>query len=98
LPKLQPPTRESRLAKTLNEKRAFLHQFPEKSRAVVLDHDNYRPLIQPVVPFGDPSSPLLILIIEGWIKAALETVLAGHFGVYIIEVLKRRQDDLGRER
>ena len=92
-----PATLKSGFAKTLNNGGAPLHQSPKKFRAVILDHDHDWPLIQPIIPFGNPTAPFMIFTLESRIKTAFEAEFAGNFGVDFIEMLQRRQHNLGRE-
>src|SRR5271156_2730460 len=92
-----PATLKSGFAKTLNNGGAPLHQSPKKIGAVILDHHHDWPLIQSIISFGNPTIPFMVFTLESRIKTALEAELAGNFGVYVCEMLQRRQHNLGRK-
>src|SRR2546425_11217996 len=78
--------------------RTASHQAPEKPRAIVFDHRHDWALIEAVIAKRNPAVLVLLRIREGRIVAALEPVLAGHLRKFLVEVMQRRQDNLGRKR
>ena len=73
------------------------HQVPEEPRAVVLDHQGHRSLVEPVVLRGEPPPVRAVAGVEAGVEAGEEPVRADDFRIGVAEVPQRGQDDLRRE-
>lgn len=60
----QPPALEAGASQPAHDPRAPLHSFPDRSGAVVLDHQRERTLVDAIDPRADPAR---LLAIRGWI-------------------------------
>ena len=65
----QPSLAESRAAEAGHDRRTFAHQAPEEPRAVVLDHQGYRSLVEPVVLRGEPTAASPVAGVEAGVEA-----------------------------
>ena len=84
-------------AEPLDDVRRSLRHRPQELRSIVFDHQDQRTLINPEIMRRNPAD-VPSLDLEGRVEAGLETVGVGHPEVEDVEILDRRQDDLGRER
>ncbi len=73
--------------------RTFAHQAPEEPRAVVLDHQGHRSLVQPVVLRGEPTAASPVAGVEAGVEARQQPVRAKDFRISARKMPKRGQDD-----
>ena len=97
--KSEPPPSKPRSPQANSQIRAAPHEPPQKASAMVFDHQNDRPLVEPEMPRRHPCFGIAGFLGKGRIKGRLETVRVrlGQFGL-VNTVAEHRQDDLGRER
>src|ERR1044071_5538220 len=82
----QPTTSKSGAPQSLNNVRTATHQPPKKTRAIILDHHDDRPLVQAEVATRNPS--LSLPSFERRVVAALESVLVRDLGIVFVETLQ----------
>src|SRR3712207_6669236 len=103
---LQPPARKPRAAEAADDVRVPLHEIPQQSRSIILDHEEDRPLVDPEVVAVEPAAPghnpavldptaELVRRIERVEKAVLREEIGP---VRPAHVLEGRDRDLRRER
>ena len=73
------------------------HDVPEQARAVVLDHQHHRPLVDPEVVRRNPPAGRAIVHRERRVERGLEPVPGRHPQVHPGEMAHRRDDDLRSE-
>src|SRR5712671_5561872 len=94
---VQPAALKTRPPQSFDDIRTASHQAPQKPCTIVFDHCHDWSLVEAIIAKRNPAFIIVLRIREGWIVAALETVLAGHLWKFPAEVMQRRQNDLGRE-
>src|SRR6266516_4756847 len=90
----EPTASEAGAAKARNEIGAAAHEAPEEAGAIVLDHQDDRPVIQPEVTRRDPAAGLSGIGREGRIECRLEAVRARFAQAQLIDVPDRWKHDL----
>jgi len=93
----QPTSREPRTPQARDEVRTAPHQVPNQTGAVVLDHQDDRPLIEGEMIARDPTM-LRTRYRKGRVETAHEPVLIFHVRVSFLAVPERREHDLRCER
>src|ERR1019366_5594775 len=91
----QPAVGKSGAAQPAADIRALPYQFPNQPRAIVLDHQNDDPLVEPEIALGDPA---------GWpiarqsrVESARQSRILDHFWIARAKMAQRRQSNFRRE-
>src|SRR5437868_2691886 len=89
----EPSAPKTSSLQSLHYVRTIPHQPPQKSRAIVFDHSNDGALIESVITKRHPTFLILTCVCKSRIVTAFETVVAGHLGKLLIEIIQGRQHD-----
>src|SRR5580700_7437053 len=94
----QPAARKTGPSQPLHQMRTFLHQLPQESCPVILDHYDDWPLVQSIMPLGNPSATGRAFYWKSRIESRLEPIRIFLAQSKSIKVVDRWQNNFGRER